>query len=196
VVNGLNRTFTGAFQPYQLEALRKLGVNYRVDIPIKDPGGYQLRVAVRDVASERIGSASQFVEIPDLRRGRLTLSGIVLNAGGLGEKGPAMRRFRPGDRESYQLEVYNAHRGTAGQAPDLEGKIQVFRDGRLVSTLGFGAIYEIPWNAKRLVMSGEFALGPEMLPGDYVLQVIVADKLAPPQHSTASRWIDFEIGPA
>jgi VWFA-related protein len=196
VVNGLNRTFTGSFRPYQLEALRKLGVNYRMDVPIKDPGGYQLRVAVRDVASERVGSASQFVEIPDLRRGRPTLSGIVLDAGVLGEKGPAMRRFRPGDRVSYQVEIYNARRGAAGQAPSLEGKIQILRDGRLVSTLGLGAIHEIPWNAKRLVMSGEFALGREILPGDYVLQVIVTDRLAPPRHSTASAWIDFEIGPA
>ena len=193
VVNGLNRTFTGSFPPYQLDALRKLGVNYRMDVPIKDPGGYQLRVAVRDVASERVGSASQFIEIPDVRRDRLTLSGIVLNAGGLGEKGPAMRRFRPGDRVPYQLEIYNARRGAAGQAPNLEGKIQIFRDGRMVSTLNAEGIKEVPWSPKRLGMFGELRLSPDMPPGDYVLQVTVTDKLAPPRYSVASEWIDFEI---
>jgi len=193
VVNGLNRTFTGSFQPYQLDAVRKYGVNYRMDVPIKDPGGYQLRVAVRDVASQRVGSASQFIEIPDLRRDRLALSGIVLNAVGRGEKGPAMRRFRPGDRVTYQLEIYNARRGAAGQAPSLEGKIQIFRDARLVLALNPQAINEIRWNSKRLVMSGELTLGPEMPPGDYVLQVTVTDKLATQRHSVASEWIGFEI---
>ena len=193
VVNGLNQTFKGSFQPYQLDALRKLGVNYRMDVPIKDPGGYQLRVAVRDAASQRVGSASQFIEIPDVRRGRLTLSGIVLNAGGMGEEGPAVRRFRPGDWVTYQLEIYNARRGATGQAPSPEGKTQIFRDGRLVTTLDPGAIKEVPWSSKRLAMSGELKLGPDMPPGDYVLQATVTDKLAPKQHSVATVWIDFEI---
>lgn len=194
-VNGMDRTFTGSFGRYEFDAIRKLGVNFRMEIPIKDPGAYQLRVAARDPASQRVGSASEFIEIPDLGRNRLTLSGIVLNAGGLGEKGPAMRRFRPGDRVGYQLEIYNARRGAPGQAPDLEGRVQIFRDGRLVSTLNPGAISEIPWNAKRLVMTGELTLGPEMLPGDYVLQITVTDKLAPQHRSAASQWIDFEILP-
>ncbi|MBZ5514527.1 MAG: VWA domain-containing protein [Acidobacteriia bacterium] len=196
VVNGLNRTFTGSFAPYQLGALRKLGVNYRMDVPIKQPGGYQLRMAVRDTASERVGSASEFIEIPDVGRGRLTLSGIVLNAGGLGESGPAVRRFRRGDRVTYRLEIYNARRGPAKQAPDLEGKIQIFRDGRLVTTLNAEAPKKIPWSEKRLAMYGELTLGPEMTPGDYALQVTVTDKLAPPQDSVASQWIDFEIAGA
>ena len=196
VLNGLNRTFTGSFKPYQLDALRQYGVNYRMDVPIKDPGGYQLRVAVRDAASQRVGSANQFIEIPDLRRDRLALSGIVLNADGLGEKGPAVRRFRPGDRVTYRLEIYNARRGAAAQAPNLEGKIQIFRDARLVSTLNPQAINEIRWNSKRLVMSGELTLGPDMPPGDYVLQVTVVDKLATQRHSVATVWIDFEVAGA
>lgn len=42
---------------------------------VKKPGAYQLRVALRDVASGRIGSAWQFVEVPDMSQGRLALSG-------------------------------------------------------------------------------------------------------------------------
>ena len=40
--------------------------------------GYQLRVVVRDTASKRVGSAMQFITVPDLKKGRLTLSGISL----------------------------------------------------------------------------------------------------------------------
>ena len=39
------------------------GIFYFLTVPIKKPGVYQLRVAVRDESSERVGSASQFVEV-------------------------------------------------------------------------------------------------------------------------------------
>jgi VWFA-related protein len=51
-----------------------------VNHPVKKPGAYQLRTAVRDAATEKIGSASQFIEVPDLAKGHLTLSGLVLRA--------------------------------------------------------------------------------------------------------------------
>jgi len=59
------------------QALRD-GFVYTVSVPIKKPGAYQLRIALRDVTSERVGSATQFVEVPDIKKNRLTLSGIVL----------------------------------------------------------------------------------------------------------------------
>ena len=55
------------------------GFVYTVTVPIKKPGAYQLRIALRDSASERVGSASQFVDVPDIKKNRLALSGIVIN---------------------------------------------------------------------------------------------------------------------
>jgi VWFA-related protein len=55
------------------------GFVYTAIVPIKKPGAYQLRVALRDTTSERVGSAAQFVEVPDIRKNRLMLSGIVMN---------------------------------------------------------------------------------------------------------------------
>ena len=49
-------------------------------MPVKKPGGYQLRAVVRDSGSQRLGSAMQFVEVPDVKKGRLTLSSIVMGA--------------------------------------------------------------------------------------------------------------------
>ena len=57
----------------------KDGFVYFITVPIKKPGAYQLRVAVRDQGSERVGSASQFVEVPDIKKNRLNVSGVVLN---------------------------------------------------------------------------------------------------------------------
>ncbi len=195
VASGVGGVLNGSFKAGELAALLESGAKYRLDLPIKEPGGYQVRVAVRDPASQKVGSASQFIEIPKLRVDRHALSGIVLNATALGERGPAMRRVKPGDRVSYELEIYNARRASPAEAPDLESRIQIFRDGRVVSVRNAGAIRQVPGDSKRLVMSGEFALAPDMAPGDYALLVTVIDKLAPPPHSAARQWIDFEVVP-
>jgi hypothetical protein len=195
VARGVGGTLKGSFQPAELEALRKRGANYSLDLPIKEPGGYQVRVAVRDAASQKVGSASQFIEIPNLRPGRLALSGIVLNANALGESGPAVRRLKAGDRVTYELEIYNARWDCAALVPNLESGIQIFREGRLVSGQNPGAISQDPSDAMRLVLSGELALAPDMAPGDYLLLVTVTDKLAPSRHAAARQWIDFEVVP-
>jgi hypothetical protein len=193
VVGSVDGTLNGKFPPDKFEALRQRGANYRLDLPLKAPGGYQVRVAVRDPASQKVGSASQFVEIPHLHADRLALSGIVLNAGAQGESGPAVRRLKPGDPVSYDLEIYNARPPGPSQASTLESTVQVYHDGRAVSAPNPGAITPDAPGSNRLKMSGDFALDPNSPPGDYALLVTVTDKLAPPHHATARQWIDFEV---
>lgn len=55
------------------------GLVYVLTFPVKKSGAYQLRTALRDEASERVGSASQFIEVPDINKNRLTLSGIIMS---------------------------------------------------------------------------------------------------------------------
>jgi hypothetical protein len=193
--SGIENTVQGSLQPAEFEAGRERGINSRIDLPIKKPGGYQVRVAVGDAGSQKLGSASQFIEIPDLRPDRLALSGIVLNPKVLGESGPAVRQVKAGSRLNYELEIYNARRGSGAQPLNLEPRIQLFHDGRLVWDRNPGAIRQVAQDAKWLLMSGEFALAPDLAPGDYVLLVTVTDKLAPPHHSTARQAIDFEVVP-
>jgi VWFA-related protein len=183
------------FRPPQFQEVHQDGVNFRLELSLKGPGGYQVRAAVRDPDSQKLGSASQFIEIPNLRPDRLALSGIVLNAKVLGEKGPAARRFKAGDRVSYELEIYNTRRASAAGAPNLENRIQIFRDGRRVSAQNPGTIRQDSGDSKRLVMSGELALAPGLAPGDYVLLVTITDNLAPRKHAAARQWIDFEVVP-
>ena len=58
------------------QRLLRNGLVYAFDVPVKKAGAYQLRVAVRDAASERTGSAQQLIEVPDLAGTNLALSGI------------------------------------------------------------------------------------------------------------------------
>jgi hypothetical protein len=60
------------------QSVLKNGLIFIMNVPVKKAGAYQLRIAVRDAASERVGSVSQFIEVPDLTKKRVTVSGIIV----------------------------------------------------------------------------------------------------------------------
>jgi VWFA-related protein len=80
-VDQVGRTHTVRVRGETYKRVLRDGFVYVVTVPLKKPGAYQLRVALRDKDSERIGSASQFVDVPDIKKNRLALSSIVV--GGL-----------------------------------------------------------------------------------------------------------------
>ncbi len=80
VVNEANVTHTVTASESMYKQILSAGLLYNMVVPTKKPGAYQLRIAVRDAASERTGSASQYVEVPDVKKGRLALSGIVIKS--------------------------------------------------------------------------------------------------------------------
>jgi VWFA-related protein len=80
VINEANVTHTLTVKEEGYKLIQRAGLLYNMVVPTKKPGAYQLRIAVRDTASERTGSASQYVEVPDVKKGRLALSGLVLSA--------------------------------------------------------------------------------------------------------------------
>ncbi|MDQ3818696.1 MAG: VWA domain-containing protein [Acidobacteriota bacterium] len=78
VVDQIGRTHTLRIRGETYKRILESGFVYYVTVPVKKPGAYQLRAALRDSASERVGSASQFIEVPDINKNRLTISGIVV----------------------------------------------------------------------------------------------------------------------
>jgi VWFA-related protein len=212
VAGQLGRTRTLRTRGEDYERLLREGFVYFVDLPLKKPGGYQLRAAVRDASSGRVGSAGQFVEVPDLNDGRLALSGLIVSGsdsdktaalagegGGDGDgraadTGPALRRFRRGAAVGYGLYVYGARLDPASQRPRLLTELRLLRDGRPVfkgKALPFDAAGQ--QDAARLVAGGSFRLGTDLQPGEYVLQLVVTDLLAEESRRTSASWIDFEI---
>ncbi len=218
VVDQMFRTQTIRLRGETYQRVLRDGFTYHLTVPMKKSGAYQLRLALRDMPSSRIGSASQFIEVPDLKKDRLTLSGIIVNGvpleaykkGGVdavdqtqpGEDttrqdpkaSPAVRQFKSGLVMIYGFVVYNAQVDKATGRPQLRTQMRLFRDGQMVFS---GK--EVPLDStgqsdlKRLTNSGALSLGTELSPGEYSLQVIVTDPLAKEKHRVASQWIDFEI---
>ena len=198
------------------EKVLREGIVYSLDLPVKRAGAYQMRIAVRDTVSQRIGSANQFVEVPEIKKGRLALSGIIMSgsaapvsnaanqigdpqpAGSVVVKdlqhSPAVRRLRTGMVLDYGFYIYNPQLDRATKRPRLETQVVVFKDGEPVFTgkaRELGLVEQSDW--KQIAANGRIRLGWNMRPGDYVLQVIVTDKLAKEKYSVSTQWIDFEI---
>ena len=224
LVDQAERGYSIAVQEANLERTYKSGVIYLVTLPIKKAGAYQLRMAVRDSTSARVGSANQFIEIPDIKKKRLTLSGIILGASSpppaaaanmAGQPGAAassaaaavgpttgsdnhalaaqaIRRFSQRQKLTYGYYIYNARLDSA-RRPRLETQVRLFRDGKLVYT-GQAKPLDAAGQTdmRQIVAGGEILLGTDLSPGEYVLQVIVVDKLAGGENLT-TQWMDFDL---
>ena len=210
-VDSSDRTYTIRLRGQTYRTVLAQGLIYSMHHPVKKPGAYQMRVALRDAGSAQVGSASQFVEVPDVSKGRLTLSSVVLKEAGaaaapvapdhpegqVNEPNPsgsvAVRIFKPGASLMYGYQILNAETNSAKQ-PELEAQTRLFRDGKQVYA---GKPNEVSAaeqpDPKRLIAGGVMRLGAKMDPGDYVLQVIVTDKLAKEKYRTATQWMDFEV---
>jgi hypothetical protein len=85
-VDQTGRSYTLQLPDALYKQTQREGLVYYVTVPIKKPGAYQLRISLRDTVTQRIGSASQFVEVPDLKKNHLAVSGIVLRGEQPGER--------------------------------------------------------------------------------------------------------------
>jgi hypothetical protein len=193
------------------EVLRR-GLVYRLILPVPKPGSYQFRVALRDGGTSRIGSAGQFVEVPDLKKDRLALSGLTVS-GYLDSNdpsaqqpgtvtrtereamsGPSRRKFQTPANLYYGYVIYNAQRDKATRQPKLMMTMRLIRDGKIVfEGQPTSADLTGQIDPLRVVAGSGLQLGTEMIPGEYILQVTVTDQLAKEKQATATQWIDFEI---
>jgi VWFA-related protein len=219
VVDQINRIHAMSVKEEAYDRILKDGFIYNLTVPLKKPGGYQLRAALRDEASERVGSASQFVEVPDIKKNRLTVSGVLIRgvpykayqkggpvpsnqeqkSGGESDDadptaGAGVRQFQRGDVLEYGFIVYNAQTEKTSGKPNVQTQVRLFRNGQQFfagKTVRLDASNQT--DLKRLTATGALQLGTEMVPGEYVFQVVVTDVLAKEKRRLATQWIDFEI---
>jgi VWFA-related protein len=216
-VDNTGRTYTLRLKGEAYQAALKTGFVYTMHHAVKKPGAYQMRVALRDDGSSQLGSASQFVEVPDVHKGRLTLSSLVVkeDTGALTKKpagagaapaeggeghttdnpngSAAVRIFRRGNGLMYVCQVLNAKTGP-GSKTDLQLRTRLFHDGKMIYE-GKPMPLDVTGqtNPKSLVAAGAMKLGTGMATGDYVLQVIITDKLAKDKYATSTQSMDFEL---
>ncbi|MDM7923401.1 MAG: hypothetical protein QUS14_13975, partial [Pyrinomonadaceae bacterium] len=211
-VDTISKDFTFNANQRIYEKILREGFVYHFAFPVKKPGPYQYRVALRDKNAGTVGSASQFIEVPNLKKSGHVISGIVLQSYTAAQwqkatsapgqtvddlsspmNDTALRKFTTGGVLQYSFEIYNP-RTSNGSKPNLATKLRVFRDGKIVLD---GEVLPLDLNGQadleRLRSSGAISLAKEMQPGDYILQVIVFDNAAKEKRRIATQFVQFEL---
>jgi VWFA-related protein len=189
------------------------GFVYVLIMPVKDPGLYQYRVALRDSSSGKIGSASQIVEVPNLSKQKLTISSLAvedvplttwqnITQGKIGNKpgqiqvpstllyDTVLKRFPAGTVLRYGYEVYNA-KGDGVSSPQIETEAKILQNDR-IAVAGKALKFDASGQSDRthLKISGAIMLNNGLQPGDYVLQIVVTDKAS---KQVSTQLFPFEI---
>ena len=101
--------------------------------------------------------------------------------------------MKPGGSFDYAFQILNARRDPATQRPRLQTQVRLWRGGKAVYE-GPPALLSLEGPGdKRVAAGGRLDLGPNLEPGDYGLQVIVTDTLAPSARSVAAQWARLEV---
>jgi hypothetical protein len=190
------------------EYMKKNGIAFLMNVPVKQHGAYQMRLVLRDTANGQLGSSTQVIEVPDIRNGKLALSGILLAAdkskseaavdqaeGVIGDtdskKTAAVRIFESGETIAWSYQILNAKTGKDNR-PQLTARIRLFHEGQQA--------YEGPsiemnsqaqGSSKRMIAADQMYL-KQLPPGYYVLQIAVTDTLAKEGQRLAVQSIDFD----
>lgn len=212
VVEEFNRTYPIRVPKEGAETVLRNGLDFSTDVPIKKAGVYSFRLAVRDNSTKRLGSAGDFIEIPDAKKVKFHVSGLI--ATGLDENGrpiltkkrpidssfapvfsssiPSIRQFSKGSSLAYAYTIYNA-RSDGSRSVSISRQIRLFRNGQIVVEGPEKPITHIGQkDLTRIEDFGTLRLGDAVDPGEYVLQIIVRDKVA---DNVSSQWVDFEVVP-
>jgi VWFA-related protein len=211
VVDEFNRTHTFKIEAAAMPFIKKNGLIYATDVPVKKAGNYNFRLAARDANSKMLGSASQNIEIPDLKKSKIFISGLIVSAVDANGKFvapsavkpenalsltdsaavPAIRRFLPNTILAYGFTLYNAQTNKTTNQPKLTVQVNLYRDGQLITEgKPQPAQPEKLLNLTRINDYGYLRLNASIAKGDYALQIIIKDLLA---NETTSQSIDFEL---
>jgi hypothetical protein len=194
----------------QYRLARERGILHNARMLVKSAGAYQIRVAVLDTASGKVGSGSQFLEVPRVGSGKLALSGVLLKGlsardetaddssqiaiapAGLADETllePTVRILEAGTRAVYAYEIYD---GLKADEPSLTVSTTLVRNGR--------AVYQSPATPARsdgkvrvIPIAGSLDLGNDVPSGPYLLEVTVARARKGKVDRHASQWVDFEV---
>jgi hypothetical protein len=190
------RDFTLRVPPGAMENSLRDGGAFKMDVVVPNAGPYQIRAAVRDEATAKVGSASQYIEIPDMKKVHWALTSVLLAtaAGDAPANGPraitvARRQFHKGSEIEYFCLLEASKKLKESDLKGLDVTVRLMREGKEVYS-GPAKLAEMVDGHR--VVGGSLRLGASIVPGDYVLGVIAMDNPRKPK-DVAAQWTDFEV---
>ncbi len=204
VVDQYARNYSVEVPERVYENMLRNGFVYTLSVPIKNAGAYQFRVALRDTATNKVGSATQFIEIPDVSK-RLSLSNLIVDgftpsewqkvkAGGSRDDSErsvlldaTQRTFKKNTIVRFDYVVYNPDR-----ADTLESQVRLIRGDRVIVNEKPSPVKMAGADPTRIQSVGAISLGSDLTAGRYILQIIVFDSRSPKKRIT-TQFVEFDI---
>ena len=196
-VNTVTETIRGSMSVAEVEAAKRTGFHYSKRIALK-PGLYNIRLGVREVGTERVGTATTWIEVPNLSAGKLTLSSILLTKDSVETGTPpglfasqgspsalGVSSYRTGSPILYYLMIYNA-----SGASDLRMQWEIAEASKVIHQTGWQPVAArlIGRDKKGIEIGGQLAL--TLRPGLYELRISVTDSKS---KKTTQRTVPFAI---
>ena len=200
VLNSLGKTQGGFSQTihstlsekdYQRALTAGLSYTAHAELPA---GTYQLRAVVRDTESGKLGSVTQYIEVPDLSKKRLTSSSVFLfavnpQAGSKPDPLNALRQLPRAQDLRYAAVIYNPK--LADGKPQLRSQTIISRGGKIIYQEPEAPITTAIQN-DQVVKVGQLGLGKAQA-GHYILTLVITDPLADKQSRIIVRSVDFML---
>lgn len=191
---GFSETIKVDLTPEELARIKGGGLAYSANTTLP-PGAYQIRIAVRDNKNGHIGTLSQYVEVPDLSKGRLSASSLLLGTAPAGEMTAkpiplaANKQISRKQDLRYAAFVYNAK--TKDNRYQVRTQLFISQKGRVIYKEPEETVQMTDKNAP-LVKIGQLVLS-NVAPGRYALTLVITDPLADKKANTVTRGMDFVV---
>jgi len=197
-----SETISGNLKPERFEAAKKAGLTLTKRLALK-PGLYQIRIGAQEDSTGKIGTASTWIEVPDLKDKRLAMSSILVGADVEGGKPTAaldaanesatihtIKFFAPQDNIVYAFRLYHPAVDSTG-ASRLEMEMEIVRGSETVGKTDWSpvAAHQVQRDDLGVLVAGKVPLS-DIKPGVYELRLRIRD---PQSKQALVRAVQFGI---
>jgi VWFA-related protein len=193
---GFSETIAVSLTPQEQSSVNATGFSYSAKTTL-EPGIYQIRLAARDNKTGNIGTLSRYIEVPNLAKGKLAASSLLIGAVPVKDTNqtdkkpiPASRRISRSNDLRYATIIYNAQMKDG--KPQVRTQLIISQNGRVIFKEAEEPLVVNANNAKTLLKVGQLGLS-SVKPGRYTMTLVITDALADKKAQTISRSMDFLV---
>jgi VWFA-related protein len=193
---GFSETITASLTSQEQSRVNATGFSYTAKTNL-GPGIYQIRLAARDNKTGSIGTLSRYIEVPNLSKGKLAASSLLIGevpAKAIDKTNqkpiPASRRISRSNDLRYATIIYNAR--LKDGKPQVRTQLIISQNGRVIFKEEEEPLEVKANNPQSLVKVGQLGLSSAK-PGRYTITLVITDTLADKKAQTISRSMDFLV---
>lgn len=193
---GFSETINVSMTSEEQSRINANGLSYAANTNLP-PGIYQVRLAARDNKTGNIGTLSRYIEVPNLSKGKLAASSLLIGAVPVKETSQAGQKPIPASRQisrrndlRYATIIYNAK--LKDGKPQVRTQLIISQNGQVIFKEEEEPLVVTANNPQSVVKVGQLGLSG-VKPGRYTMTLVITDTLADKKAQTINRSMDFLV---